>query len=477
MRGRIPTFREFAGTLARTLIAGLCVACAVRAQAGGERQLTFDSWNHDLDNNDNFSPDDQWILYDHRDDALGVAATASISKVNIVTGRTEVVYAHADNRRWGPGVAAASFNPRDGSVVVMSGLDDATETRPYELWRRTCALVKDSRTLARLDARDVTAPFTPGALRGGSHRPEWSADGEWIGFTYDDEVLVESGRRAGKTISLRTVGVASYHGGPVRVNAAEGNASGLMFSVVVVRVTPNPKPGSDEIKKAFEDSWVGRNGYRHPDGHWQTRARAFLGTLVDRDGREFTEVFVVDIPDRLNKPAAGEYLEGTLETMPSPPEGTRQRRLTFTGDRKHPGVSLLPRHWLRSSPDGSEIAYLAKDDAGVIQVFLVSPETGRTRQITEHRSSIQSCVRWSPDGRHLLYVCDNSVMICDTAPDVPWEKRARALTAPTARPPESPVWSNDGRLIAFNRRVAGRGGSWKQIFLINGIHHAAEKRP
>jgi dipeptidyl aminopeptidase/acylaminoacyl peptidase len=350
----------------------------------------------------------------------------------------------------------------------MSGLDAASSNRPYALRRRTCALVESKERLVRLDARAMSPiRFTPGALRGGTHRPEWSADGKWIGFTYDDALLADIEERTGEKVNLRTVGVATFQDGPVLVDKAPENNDGLMFSAVVVRVTPNPRPGSDEIKKTFEDSWIGRDGYRRPDGFWQRRARAFLGTVVDENRREFTEVFVVDIPDRLDEPEHGERLEGFAESMPSLPRGTRQRRLTFTAHRKHPGVSLQPRHWFRSAPDGSEIAYLAKDDNSVVQIFLVSPETGKTRQITEHDSSIQSSVRWSPDGRSVLYVCDNSVMTCDVTDGISWNKRTRMLTAASEHPPEPPVWSNDGRIIAFNRRVIAPKEAWKQIFIID----------
>ena len=41
-----------------------------------------------------------------------------------------------------------------------------------------------------IDARDVTAPFTPGALRGGTHAHAWSGDGKWISFTYQDAALI-----------------------------------------------------------------------------------------------------------------------------------------------------------------------------------------------------------------------------------------------------------------------------------------------
>ena len=41
-----------------------------------EIQLTIDlSYNHDLDNNDNFSPDNKWLAYDIRPEKGGIAAS------------------------------------------------------------------------------------------------------------------------------------------------------------------------------------------------------------------------------------------------------------------------------------------------------------------------------------------------------------------------------------------------------------------
>ena len=46
-----------------------------------EEQLTFGSQNHDLDNNDNFAPDDSWLAFDTRVDAGAIISNAVIGKV------------------------------------------------------------------------------------------------------------------------------------------------------------------------------------------------------------------------------------------------------------------------------------------------------------------------------------------------------------------------------------------------------------
>jgi hypothetical protein len=63
-----------------------------------ENQITFDlTYNHDLDNNDNFSPDNQWLVYDTRTEEGGIAISSKIEKVHIKTGEKKVLYALKEN--------------------------------------------------------------------------------------------------------------------------------------------------------------------------------------------------------------------------------------------------------------------------------------------------------------------------------------------------------------------------------------------
>jgi len=437
-----------------------------------EVQITFEPRNHYLDNNDNFSPDDKWLVYDTRSDVPGpavneIAANSNIEKVNVDTGQIVVLYKTAMQSPYGPGVGAASYHPKENKVIFIHGLRNCNKDRSYSFWRRTGVMVDESQPGVPIfvDARDVTEPYTPGALRGGTHRHEWSADGNWIGFTYNDAVMARIERETGKHVNLRTIGVATALR-PVDVDDdPDGeNVDGIWFSALVVKVVPDPKPGTDQISRAFSDAWVGTRGYRKPDGTWQ-RARAFLGNVRDKAGRKLTEVFIVDIPDRIDIPGEDGPLEGTSTTMPMPPKGTRQRRLTYTEDRKYPGVVTEPRHWVRSSPDGRWISFLARDDNGIIQVFFVSPLGGEPVQVTHHTSSVQSTVRWRPDGKEICYVCDNSIYICDVS-NGPNFGKARRVTARTDKPPMCPVWSHDGKKIAFNRLVPNGNKYYKQIFLL-----------
>ncbi|WP_031528781.1 DUF3748 domain-containing protein [Dyadobacter crusticola] len=432
-----------------------------------EKQLTFDlSYHHDLDNNDNFSSDGKWLVYDTRTDEGGIPESARIEKVNIETGEVRTIFEIPDNAKWGPGAGAVSYNPVANEVIFIHGLPNCSEANPYQQWRRTGVIVRDSDPgkPVFMDARNTMYPFTPGALRGGTHRHEWSGDGQWIGFTYNDAILKALEDTSGTKHNLRTIGV-SKNIGAVRVPDSPGNVTGEWFSVLVVRVVPKPRPGSDEINHAANDSWVGKNGYAKPDGSLQI-ARAFLGTVIDSKGNEVPEVFVVDIPDDITKPGSLGPLEGTATDFPMPPAGTVERRITFTSDSTFPGCSGI----VRSSPDGSRLAFLAKDLKGITQIFTISPLGGEALQVTDHESDVTGNVRWHPGGRYIAYVWKERIMLCEIG-NAAVPQRIRALIAPSGQAPANLVWSHDGEVLAYNRLVAdlSTGKKTQQIFLLRNI--------
>jgi Tol biopolymer transport system component len=135
-----------------------------------------------------------------------------------------------------------------------------------------------------------------------------------------------------------------------------------------------------------------------------------------------------------------------------------QHRLTFTGDRKYPGLSA-PRHWVRSSPDGERIAFLMKDDAGVVQLFTVSPGGGAISQVTRNEWPIASAFTWSPDGRFIAHAMDGSACVTHVASG----ETRRVTTKEEAHPPrpEACVFSPDGAKIACVKTVDG----FNQVFV------------
>src|SRR6185312_9630263 len=313
-----------------------------------------------------------------------------------------------------------------------------------------------------MDARDITPPFTPGALRGGTHAHNWSADGKWISFTYNDYILQQLEKKDSSVKDLRTVGIM-VPGHPVHVaeDPLLENNNGKMFAVVVAEVTENPKPGSDEIDRAFDEGWIGSKGYQKKDGKWQHRAIAFQGEVVNDDGSKKSEVFVADLPEDVTRAKPGKPLEGTVTSRPNVPAGVEQRRITYTSN----GIQG-PRHWLRTTPDGSLIAFLGKDDKGIVQLFGVSPNGGNIRQLSFNNSSIQGPFNFSPNGKYLAYLADNSVFVTELSTGK--SQRLTASAPNTEKVSGSVVWSNNGSMLAFNKYVKDKttGKLFLQIFVI-----------
>src|SRR5262249_33607107 len=151
---------------------------------------------------------------------------------------------------------------------------------------------------------------------------------------------------------------------------------------------------------ACEEGWVGTNGYLRNDGLRQHHALAFQGQVRSEKGDTISEVFIVDLPDDLTVPGEGP-LAGTEKRRPFPPRGALQRRLTFTAQRKYPGIQG-PRHWLHSSPRGEQIAFLMKDDNAVVQLWIISPNGGSPFQLTHNEWPVASAFSWSPDGHSIV---------------------------------------------------------------------------
>ena len=158
-------------------------------------------------------------------------------------------------------------------------------------------------------------------------------------------------------------------------------------------------------------------------------------------------------------------MAGTETRLPFPPKGTTQRRLTFTADRKYPGLQG-PRHWLRSSPDGSHIAFLMKDEQGIAQLWMVSPNGGSPVQVTRNPWAVASAFTWSADGRFIAHVMDGSVCITEVVISQTHRLTPRCDAADAPRP-EACVFSPDGRQIAYGRRIVEGGQAGNQIFVLS----------
>ena len=426
----------------RSVSTAIVLAMAPLAPSA-ERILTTAAHGHQIHNRQAFSPDGRFLYFDSRNQETQLAASTFLGRVEVATGKEEILYRTEHPSEAGPGVGAVTCNPVTGRLAFLHGLANASPAEPYAPHRRCGMTLDDQGHALHLDARDLTPPFTAGALWGGTHAHHWSPDGKLLSFTYNDALVPI--RPAPD--DLRTVGVMVC-GHPVRVENPNPDVdfSGAAFTTLVVEITPDPKPSSDQISRAFDEGWL------------DNRRLAFQGTVRDSNNKPLTEIFLATLPDR---PEAAHRRENG---PPVPPATIGVRRLTHTESRRFPGVQG-PRHWVRPAPDGSRIAFLAKDDQGVVQVFSVAPEGGEIRQISRLAESIDSPIDWSPDSKRLACAAGGRIVVIEAA-----DGRSATLTekGTTEEAPRYAVtFSPDGRLLATNRFLPHpAGGSFLQISLV-----------
>lgn len=454
-------------------------------QFANEQQVTSAAKSHLLTNIGVWSPDSKWIVYDTRSSLDGsVFDGLTIERVNVETKQVQQLYQATGGAHCG----VATYHPILDRVIFILGPENPTDDWRYGPAHRQGVMVECSQPglAINLDARDIVPDFTRGALRGGTHVHTFSSDGRLVASTYEDALLErlsllnrEDGDRSQIAFEKNLRGIAiSLADSPVKVPATDRrNHSGTAFTILATILTDCPKPGTDEILRACEEGWIGDCGYLRADGQWQKYALAFQGTIVDEvdsfgePTRTHAELFVLDLP---NDPTelmqlAKESIVGTSVTRPRPPANIWQRRITFTQDRRFPGVASQPRHWIRSSANGELIAFLAKDDEGVVQIFGASPRGGSLHQITRSRHSVASAFsfRRSQLNAHdvgvgqIAYIADESVHVFDV--DTGYCNRLTAPMPTIPLRPEACVFSPDGKQIAYMRTLNGRN----QIFVVD----------
>jgi TolB protein len=90
---------------------------------------------------------------------------------------------------------------------------------------------------------------------------------------------------------------------------------------------------------------------------------------------------------------------GTTQIFVMNADGTEQRRLTFQGKN-----NTSPR-W---SPRGDLIAFTARDELRAFDVFLIPPEGGRVRRVTQDAGRTNWEPTWAPNGRLLAFSSDRN---------------------------------------------------------------------
>jgi Tol biopolymer transport system component len=107
-----------------------------------------------------------------------------------------------------------------------------------------------------------------------------------------------------------------------------------------------------------------------------------------------------------------------------------------------------------------------RDDAGIVQIWTISPNGGEPRQLTYNPFDVASAFSWSPNGRSIAYVADNSVFVSDVATGVATRLTTRADAAAAPRP-EACVFSPNGKRIAYVRPVENNGRTFNQVFVVS----------
>ena len=408
-----------------------------------ERQLTSGPGGRILTNCNVWSPCGEWIVFDTRSDPAGSTFDGTrIQAVHVHTGEVRTLYESQNGACCG----VATWHPQDMKVAFILSPEFPTSEWSYGPSRRQGVIVpfgpasdffrgggggsggngnrlpnwQSDPGFHNLDARNLVPPFTPGALRGGSHVHVWHPRGDWLSFTYDDDLVRDPHQRNVAVAIPKPVTVPKTH---------PRNHDGDYFTVLVTRTVDHPRDGSDDIGRACEEAWIG-----------DSRTLAFQGT-VHVGGKLVPEVFLAELPDDVTTPGDGP-LEGTATTRPHPPKGVTVRRLT------HGGVGG-PRHWLRSSPDGRRIAFLRADSSGVVQLWTVTP-AGNSKPVTTGCQSVESCFTWHPDGERIACVMGGRVSLVNASTGA-----IQHLTAPGEPPPqpEACVLSPDGQRVAFVRHT------------------------
>ena len=157
-------------------VAFLLAATAMHSQTPNETQVTRGSGGRILTNTGVWSPDGQWIVYDTRSDAAGDTFDGRhIEMVNVRSGEVRVLY----ESHYGACCGVATFHPRQSRVVFILGPENPTPDWSYNAYHRQGVLVDTEKpgVAVNMDGRDIVPPFTPGALRGGSHVHVWDPAG------------------------------------------------------------------------------------------------------------------------------------------------------------------------------------------------------------------------------------------------------------------------------------------------------------
>lgn len=437
------------------------------------RRVTSSPNGHILTNAQVWSADGEWIYFDIRSDRHGsVFDGCEIRRVHARTGSVEVVYR-------APAAACCGVvlaHPSEERIVFIHGPEYPNAAWSYGAARRSGVLFPIGEIAGEiLDARDMVEPFTLGAHRGGSHVHQFSPQGDWISFTYEDEYLeVLASRGVAAEKNQRNIGVAIPNVPTSVLPRHPRNQSAGHYCLICSETWDVPQPGSDQIQRAYEESWVGNSGYQKTDGTYQARSLVFLGDVITSAGRKSTELFIVDLPeDAVVQDQSNRSESSAAHKRLKPCPGIRQRRLTYLTEGPEPGLQGV-RFWPRSTPDGEFVFVLKKDERGIVQFWRVQTSDGQSQQWTKNPYDISSAFTVSSDGRWLAHVMNSAVCVTSCL-DGRTIYLTESFSSEDQPLPEAVVWNPTGDSIALVRPQRIEGSWYNQIFVIDVNRAALDK--
>ncbi len=392
-----------------------------------EKQVSFTQKNHALDNNDNFSPDGKFLCYDTRGTVYNdnLANSKSIEKIEISTGKETVLWEpeYVTGEEAAPGVAAVSWHPSENKVIFIHGplLSEVKERGYYGIRNRTGVEVSaDGKgTITKVDMRDISTdkPTCKGAQRGGTHRHEYTRNGNRIGFTYDDFIQQKQNRTIGYMEANKFAPLGYTH-----------------YFAVILKPAEKGKSKAGEIEKAYGDSWVDSEG----------TMRAFIGNVRAENGIDYdTALFVAEIPNDVDITTS---FSGNGDEYPLPPKGIIIRRLTHNGWTG--GI-------VRGAFDGKKIAYITKDKNDIKQVSIITADGSdllydkekQPQQITNFKTDASS-LRWHTSNNWIFSITKGNIAVTFVKPGDNFGKTIMLTNDNQER--DNLVVSPNGNLIAYN---------------------------
>ena len=379
--------------------------------------------NHDgrvLTNNNVWTSDSRYLLYDTRSDRLGdIFDGTRIMQVDTETGDEQCIFM----TKHGAGCGVVTTHPFDDRYVFIAGPEHPTSDWSYGPSHRQGMIGHRAspHVCQAMDARDVTEKPVRGALRGGTHVHMWHPKGDWLRSTYNDALVAPTVRDIAVHIP-GTVDVSSDH---LR------NHNGTYHSFIVTDTVVDAR-NQDDITRAYEETWIG-----------SSRKIAFMADTVV-NGNTVTEIFMVDVSDV----TLGSHHRFDADSKIKPPLGVIQRRLThFAGTPLR--IAKKPRHWLVSSPAGTELAVLLQRNASPPQVYTLDMASLKVTQRTFIPYGVSTVMSWSANGHVIAFGSGSGIYLLETDT---WKVRLQATVPDESLLPLCCCISPDAKRIAVQLR-------------------------